>query len=70
MCVATAPARVGTRYMDALAGEKCKVAGKAPSSKVEGSRVSKRQHPVSAVSLWKNEGKWLWNDVEKVAFWL
>src|SRR5258706_158764 len=24
MCVATAPARVGTRYMDALADEKCK----------------------------------------------
>jgi hypothetical protein len=24
MCVATAPARVGTRYMDALGDEKCK----------------------------------------------
>jgi hypothetical protein len=49
--VASAPARVGTRYMDALAGEKCKAAGKAPSSTAEGSKVSKSQHPVSAVSL-------------------
>ena len=47
MCVATAPARVGTRYMDALAGEKCKAAGKAPSSTAAG--LKSQQEAASCV---------------------
>src|SRR5215467_1300068 len=47
MCVATAPARVGTRYMDALAGEKCKAAGKAAQQ--SSGRLKSQQEPAFCV---------------------
>jgi hypothetical protein len=51
MCVASAPARVGTRYMDALGDEKCKTGKGLVALEGKVKKSDESEYSESGVSL-------------------